>query len=47
MVDHETNILLDLARLRYDQKKYEKPNHLLMKPCSSPSAAATFCKARM
>jgi len=37
MVDHETNILLDLVRLRYDQKKFEKPNHLLMNPGSSPA----------
>ncbi|MCI0555041.1 MAG: tetratricopeptide repeat protein [Anaerolineae bacterium] len=28
MVDHEANILLDLARLRYDQKNYEEAKNL-------------------
>ena len=28
MVDHEAVILLDLARLRYDQKKYEEAKSL-------------------
>src|SRR3989304_1811348 len=28
MVDHEANILLDLARLRYDQENYEEAKSL-------------------
>jgi len=47
LVETETDILLDLARLRYDQKTSMKPNHLPMKPCSLLSVAVTSCKARM